>query len=59
MSNFRAATDLSLASIGDWRAVMQALEKATPVDVPGTVTRYHMLSFGWIVAGLVEFVDVK
>ncbi len=51
--------ELTLSTIGDWRAIMRTIESLTPKTLPGVLTRYHAVSFGWIVAGLVECVVAK
>ncbi|EDQ91493.1 uncharacterized protein MONBRDRAFT_36162 [Monosiga brevicollis MX1] len=34
--------------------MLEIIQEASPDTTPGRVTRYHILSFGWLVGGLVE-----
>jgi aarF domain-containing kinase len=43
-----------LNQLCDWKTMLEVLEHAEPSAAPGAVTRYHILSFGWLVGGLVE-----
>uniref|UniRef100_A0A7S1B696 Beta-lactamase-related domain-containing protein n=1 Tax=Corethron hystrix TaxID=216773 RepID=A0A7S1B696_9STRA len=46
----------SLDSLADWDAMVKfvASDDARPAHPPGEQTRYHYLSFAWIVGGLLE-----
>ena len=47
---------LSPAGFNDWAKVRRALETAPCDSEPGEVCTYHAVSFGWLVAGIVEAV---
>ena len=51
-----AVKGLSLEDICDWDTMLDHVAKATPSTEPGTEAHYHILSFGWIIGGIVRFV---
>eukprot|EP00730_Choanoeca_flexa_P002996 TRINITY_DN11255_c0_g1_i2.p1 TRINITY_DN11255_c0_g1~~TRINITY_DN11255_c0_g1_i2.p1 ORF type:complete len:1009 (+),score=297.20 TRINITY_DN11255_c0_g1_i2:259-3027(+) len=51
--------DTKLADLCDWDKMIEAMANSTPGTTPGKVTRYHILSFGWLVGGLVQAVTKK
>lgn len=42
------------AEMRDWAHMLNVMEKAAPVHIPGRANGYHALTFGWLVGGLVE-----
>ena len=38
-----------------WDTILDHVARAVPTTKPGDVARYHYLSFGWIVGGIVRF----
>lgn len=47
-------TDISMTKISNIHAMMDAMEIAVPVWVPGTATSYHYYTFGWLAAGILR-----
>ena len=43
----------------DWKYMILAIEKATPVHAPGTRTGYHGLTFGFLVGEIIQRVTGK
>eukprot|EP00177_Eucheuma_denticulatum_P008093 GFKZ01014750.1.p1 GENE.GFKZ01014750.1~~GFKZ01014750.1.p1 ORF type:complete len:1039 (+),score=176.16 GFKZ01014750.1:150-3119(+) len=43
----------------DWQGIIKHLEQARAEFVPGSKTEYHALTFGWLVAGLIQKVTGK
>ena len=43
-----------LGELCDWDTMLKVVAEAKPGTTPGKVTRYHILSFGWLVGGLVQ-----
>ena len=43
----------------DWKYMISAIEKATPVHLPGTRTGYHGLTFGFLVGEIIQRVTGK
>ena len=43
-----------LKELCDFHTMLRLLEEATPTSVPGEQAQYHVLSFGWLVGGIVE-----
>ncbi|PXF45375.1 putative aarF domain-containing protein kinase 1 [Gracilariopsis chorda] len=37
----------------DWKGIIEHLETSRPAHVPGERSEYHVLTFGWLVAGLI------
>lgn len=48
--------DVSFGELCSWRGMLKRLEESTPETTPGLVTRYHILSYGWLVGGLIQAV---
>lgn len=46
--------DIKLADMCNWDEMLQHMARATPATPVGTLTRYHVLSFGWLVGGVVR-----
>lgn len=46
--------DIKLHEICDWDGMLQRLANATTSTPPGRLTRYHVLSFGWLMGGIVR-----
>lgn len=52
--------DLPMTRLRDgWRGVIKHLEQSPPEFKPGSKTEYHTLTFGWLVAGLIEKISGK
>lgn len=49
--------DLPWQHWGDWRAVVQAMERITPKWAPGEVSAYHPINHGWVCGELVHRLD--
>lgn len=47
------------AEMRDWPHMLQLMEQARPVHVPGERNGYHALTYGWLVGGLVEKITGK
>jgi CubicO group peptidase (beta-lactamase class C family) len=43
----------------DWKHMIKAIEKATPIHTPGTRTGYHGLTFGFLVGEIIQRVSGK
>lgn len=46
---------LTLDEICDFDTMIAHTARASPTMTPGQTARYHYLSFGWIVGGIVKF----
>lgn len=46
--------DIKLQQLIDWEGMLAHLAAARPAAPPGLLTRYHILSFGWLVGGVVR-----
>lgn len=47
-------TTVSLEQLCTWPLIKELLENAAPDTPPGQFASYHILSFGWIIAGIIE-----
>lgn len=43
----------------DWKGIIKHLEGSKPEIPPGSKSEYHALTFGWLVAGLIEKISKK
>lgn len=43
----------------DWQGLIKHLESAKPSCAPGEKSEYHVLTFGWLVAGLIAHITGK
>lgn len=48
-----------LAELCNWETMLDKVAKSQPGTTPGKVARYHILSFGWLVGGLVQAITKK
>jgi CubicO group peptidase (beta-lactamase class C family) len=46
--------DIKLHEICNWDGMLQRLANAATSTPPGRLTRYHVLSFGWLMGGIVR-----
>jgi CubicO group peptidase (beta-lactamase class C family) len=50
-------TELTWDKWRDWEAVVQAIERITPLYKPGSVIAYHPRNYGWVIGELVRRID--
>eukprot|EP00038_Savillea_parva_P001494 m.104335 g.104335 ORF g.104335 m.104335 type:complete len:1732 (-) comp10523_c0_seq1:284-5479(-) len=49
-------SDLTMSELGNWEYMLHKMAEAEPSSPPGQVAKYHFLSFGWILGGVVRAV---